>query len=229
LANRDPGTTRTTYRGSAPTARRGERRDDRDAGQQRRNRNDGPYFACGSVGADVSKAAQLATGCGRSTSLASAPADARDPCRSHQPSNPLPASREAIGLQFGVNTRRAVGSMRSSVDRADMARQIGVGGRPSGCWSAPPGVVARSRTFRTSAPECSSHSSASHSLPSACQRSNRRAYEPREAANLAIHNSCAPHAGRLAFRLKGRCHGARRSSVMIRDGTTEEKERQRDD
>ena len=62
---------------------------------------------------------------------ASAPADARDPCRSHQPSNPLPANREAIGLQLGVNARRAIGSMRSSVDRADMTRQTGVGGRPS--------------------------------------------------------------------------------------------------
>jgi hypothetical protein len=30
-----------------------------------------------------------------------------------------------------MNTRRAIGSMRSSVDRADMTRQIGVGGRPS--------------------------------------------------------------------------------------------------
>ena len=49
---------------------------------------------------------------------ASAPADARNPCRFlHQPSNPLPANREAIGrFQLGVNTRRAIGSMRSSVD-----------------------------------------------------------------------------------------------------------------
>ena len=67
---------------------------------------------------------------------ASAPADACDPCRSHQPGNPLPASREAIGLQLGVNTRRAIGSMRSSVDRADMTRQTGVGGRPSRSWSS---------------------------------------------------------------------------------------------
>jgi hypothetical protein len=58
---------------------------------------------------------------------ASAPADACDRCRPHQPSNPLPANREAIGLQ--VNARRAIGSMRSGVDRADMTRQIGVGGR----------------------------------------------------------------------------------------------------
>ena len=77
-----------------------------------------------------------------------APADARDPCRSHQPSNPLPANREAIGLQLGVNTRRAIGSMRSSVDRADMTRQIGVGGRPSRNWSAPPGVIARGRNLQ---------------------------------------------------------------------------------
>ena len=32
---------------------------------------------------------------------ASAPADACDPCRSHQPSHPLPADREAIGLELG--------------------------------------------------------------------------------------------------------------------------------
>src|ERR1700722_3856777 len=82
---------------------------------------------------------------------ASAPADARDPCRPHQPSNPLPANREAIGLQFGVNTRRAIGSMRSSLDRADMARQIGVSGRPSRSWSAPPSVIAEAETFRTRA------------------------------------------------------------------------------
>jgi hypothetical protein len=44
-----------------------------------------------------------------------------------------------------MNARRAIGSMRSSVDRADMTRQIGVSGRPSGSWSAPPGVVARGR------------------------------------------------------------------------------------
>jgi hypothetical protein len=44
----------------------------------------------------------------------SAPADARDPCRSHQPSNALPANREAIGPQLGVNTPRAMGSMRSA-------------------------------------------------------------------------------------------------------------------
>jgi hypothetical protein len=32
---------------------------------------------------------------------ASAPADARDPCRPHQPSNPLAANKETIGLQLG--------------------------------------------------------------------------------------------------------------------------------
>jgi hypothetical protein len=79
---------------------------------------------------------------------ASAPADARDPCRSHQPSNPLPADREAIGPQFGVNTRRAIGSMRSGVDRADMTRQIGVSGRPSRSGSVPPGVIARGRNLQ---------------------------------------------------------------------------------
>ena len=72
----------------------------------------------------------------------------RDPCRSHQPSNPLPADREAIGLQLSVNTRRAIGCMRSSVDRADMTRQTGVGGRPSRNWSAPPGVIARGRNLQ---------------------------------------------------------------------------------
>jgi hypothetical protein len=70
---------------------------------------------------------------------ASAPADGRDPRCSHQPSNPLSANREAISLQFGMNRRRAIGSMRSSVDRADATRQIGVGGRPSRNRSAPPG------------------------------------------------------------------------------------------
>ena len=79
---------------------------------------------------------------------ASAPADARDPCRSHQPSNPLSASREPIGLQLGVNTRRAISSMRSSVDRADMTRQVGIGGRPSRSWSAPPSVIARGRNLQ---------------------------------------------------------------------------------
>ena len=51
---------------------------------------------------------------------ASGSADARDHCRLHQPTNPLPADREAIGLHLGVNTRRAIGSMPSGVDRADM-------------------------------------------------------------------------------------------------------------
>jgi hypothetical protein len=47
-----------------------------------------------------------------------------------------------------MNARRAIGSMRSSVDRADMTRQIGVGGRPSRSWSAPPGVIARGRNIQ---------------------------------------------------------------------------------
>ena len=79
---------------------------------------------------------------------ASAPADARDPCCSHQPSNPLPANREALSLQFGMNTRRAISSMRPGVDRADATRQIGVGARPSRSWSAPPGVIARGRNLQ---------------------------------------------------------------------------------
>ena len=78
---------------------------------------------------------------------ASAPADALDPCRPRQPSNLLPANREAIGLQLCVNTRRAIGSMRSGVDRADMTRQIGVSGRPCRSWSAPPGAIARGRNL----------------------------------------------------------------------------------
>jgi Protein of unknown function (DUF3300) len=68
---------------------------------------------------------------------------ARDPCCSHQSSYPLPANREAISLQFGMNTRRAIGSMRPGVDRADATRQIGVGGRPSRNRSAPPSIIAR--------------------------------------------------------------------------------------
>src|SRR5271170_2667474 len=38
--------------------------------------------------------------------------------------------------------------MRSSVDRADMTRQIGVGGRPSRSGSAPPGIIARGRNVQ---------------------------------------------------------------------------------
>ena len=76
---------------------------------------------------------------------ASAPADARDPCRSHQPGNPLAANRGHRSSAWAMNARRAIGSMRSSVDRADMTRQIGVGGRPSRSWSVPPGVIARGR------------------------------------------------------------------------------------
>ena len=79
---------------------------------------------------------------------ASAPADARDPCRSHQSSYPLPANREAISLQFSMNTRRAIGSMRPGVDRAYATRQIGVCGRPSRSWSAPPGIIARGRNLQ---------------------------------------------------------------------------------
>ena len=41
--------------------------------------------------------------------------------------------------------------MRPSVDRADMTRQIGVLGRPSRSWSAPPGVIPEAETFRTRA------------------------------------------------------------------------------
>ena len=79
---------------------------------------------------------------------ASAPADARDPCRSHQPGNPLPANLEAIGLQLGVNARRAIGSMRPDVDCADAACQIGVGGRPSRRWPAPPRIIAGRRNLQ---------------------------------------------------------------------------------
>jgi hypothetical protein len=36
----------------------------------------------------------------------------------------------------------------SSMDRADMTRQIGVGARPSRSWSAPQGVIARGRSLQ---------------------------------------------------------------------------------
>jgi hypothetical protein len=39
-----------------------------------------------------------------------------------------------------MNTRRAIGSIRSCVNRAKAARQVRVGGRPRQSWSVPPGV-----------------------------------------------------------------------------------------
>ena len=54
----------------------------------------------------------------------------------------------ALGLELGVDARRAIGSMRSSVDRADTTRQIGVGARPSRGGSAPPGVIVRGRNLQ---------------------------------------------------------------------------------
>jgi hypothetical protein len=72
------------------------------------------------VAADEIAGGMMACRLPRRDRRASAPTNARDSCCSHQPGNPLPANLEAIGLQLGVNTRRAIGSMRSSVDRADM-------------------------------------------------------------------------------------------------------------
>ena len=80
----------------------------------------------------------------------------RDRCASAPATPAIPAARINRAIRFrptirlsafssGMNTRRAIGSMRPGVDRADATRQIGVGGRPSRNRSAPPGIIARGR------------------------------------------------------------------------------------
>ena len=159
IANRDPndGTTLSGFRAASamsrassttrvfrsaekahPTIRRdqasrttarsgsGQRRQEGDVGHPQLVRPLGHEVA-----ADEIAGGMMACRLPRRDRRASAPADARDPCRPHQPSNPLPPGQQRghRPSAWAVNTRRAIGSMRSSVDRADMTRQIGVGGR----------------------------------------------------------------------------------------------------
>ena len=51
----------------------------------------------------------------------------------------------ALSLQLDVDARRSVDPVRTSVDRADAARQIGVGGRPCRSRTASPSVIAGGR------------------------------------------------------------------------------------
>lgn len=66
----------------------------------------------------------------------------------HQPGDALAGDVGALGLQLGVDARRTIGSMRSRVDRADAARQVGVGSRPRRGRTASPGVVAGGRDLQ---------------------------------------------------------------------------------
>ena len=63
--------------------------------------------------------------------------------------DPLPANREAIGLQLGVNARRAPVGPSEPAWIVRMRRvRPGVGGRPSRKPSAPPSVIARGRNLQ---------------------------------------------------------------------------------
>lgn len=79
---------------------------------------------------------------------ASAPADAGDSGRAHQPGDALASDGNAFGPQPGMDARRAIGPVRSGVDRTDAARQIGVGGRPRRGRTAAPGVIAGGRDLQ---------------------------------------------------------------------------------
>ncbi len=74
----------------------GQRRQEGDVGHPQRVRPIGHEVA-----ADEIAGGMMVPRLPRRDRRASAPADARDPCCSHQSSNPLPANREAISLQLG--------------------------------------------------------------------------------------------------------------------------------
>ena len=64
---------------------------------------------------------------------ATPPAHPGNAGRPHQPGNPLPADRFAIGLQLGMNAGCAIGASRDCVNRADPLQQGRIGlGRANG-------------------------------------------------------------------------------------------------
>ena len=61
---------------------------------------------------------------------ASAPAGADEPGCAHQAGHALLADGDTLGLEFSMDSRRAIGFARSRMDRANLAGEIGVGCRP---------------------------------------------------------------------------------------------------
>ena len=55
---------------------------------------------------------------------ATAAADADNPCRPHQPGNPLFADCPTFGTQLGMNSRCTVGAARDGMDRATPVREL---------------------------------------------------------------------------------------------------------
>ena len=121
----------------------GQRRQEGDVGRPQRVRPLGHEVA-----ADEIAGGMMVPRLPRRDRCASAPADALSPPLA---SIELSASAQPRGYQpsaWAMNTRRAIGSMRPGVDRADATRKIGVDARPSRSWSAPPGVIARGRNLQ---------------------------------------------------------------------------------
>ena len=79
-------------------------------------------------------------GCGKAP-----PGDAAQPGRAHQPRYALAGHGRALGLQFGVHPRRAVGAVRGGVDRADPAQQRRIPSVMGRRRAVPPHVVAGRR------------------------------------------------------------------------------------
>ena len=104
-----------------------QRRDERDVGDPQLVRPFG-----GDVTAHEIARRAMSRRLRRRDRRAPASADANDPGDAHQPGDTLAGDLDALGLQLAMDARRAVGSMRSGVDRADAARQIDP---PSLNWS----------------------------------------------------------------------------------------------
>ena len=73
---------------------------------------------------------------------ATAAADADNPCRPHQPGNPLLADGPTFGTQLGMNSRRTIGAARDSMDRAHSSEQRIIGDGPCRREARTPSIVA---------------------------------------------------------------------------------------
>src|SRR5436305_4409029 len=73
---------------------------------------------------------------------AAAAADADDPCRPHQPGNPLLPDRPTFGTQLRMDTRRAIRAARDGMDRAHLLQQFAVRGGTGRRQARTPSIVA---------------------------------------------------------------------------------------
>src|SRR4051794_21705067 len=73
---------------------------------------------------------------------AAAAAAADNPCRPHQPGNPLLPDRPTFGTQLRMDTRRAIRAARDGMDRAHLLQQFVVRGGTGRRQARRPSIVA---------------------------------------------------------------------------------------